>query len=509
MPGLSKSKYTNFRKCPKCLWLGAYKPEEQVIDPSTQSRFDAGTNVGELAKGLFGSYTDVTTLTDDGHLDIKAMLARTQQCLNDDTDNICEAAFSHNGCYCAVDILHKCGDGYAIYEVKSSTDAEKEVYAQDVAYQKWVLTQCGVNITGTYLVCINNEYVRQGELDIHQLFSINNIADAVALEYPQVEAHCKVAVAVLNNPDEPDITLGEYCHKPYDCGFMDYCMRQADIPQDQPTVFDLYRMNFSKQLEYWKKKIVTFPEIVNQHIRLSDIQQMQVACTLGNINHIDRDGIRDFLNTLRYPIYHLDFETMQPVIPPYDGTKPYQQIPFQYSLHIEQADGTLEHREFLGNGVDDPRRALAEHLCSDIPSDACVTAYNKSFECSRIKELAEAFPDLSAHLSSIRDHIIDLLTPFQKGYCYYPAMGGGFSIKTVLPALFPNDPSLDYHNLQGSVHIGGEAMDIYPRIATMSPSNQASARESLLRYCELDTYAMVKVLAKLKELALSDGLHKF
>jgi hypothetical protein len=161
----------------------------------------------------------------------------------------------------------------------------------------------------------------------------------------------------------------------------------------------------------------------------------------------------------------------------------------------------LERREFLGNGVDDPRRALAEQLCRAIPADACVTAYNKKFECGRLSELADTFPDLSAHLLSISNHIIDLLSPFQKGYCYYPAMGGGFSIKAVLPALFPSDPDLDYHNLEGSVHNGGEAMDIYPLIAAMSPVEQAAARESLLRYCELDTFAMVKVLEKLRELA--------
>ena len=130
-----------------------------------------------------------------------------------------------------------------------------------------------------------------------------------------------------------------------------------------------------------------------------------------------------------------------------------------------------------------------------------MTAYNKKFECSRIEEMAAAFPDLAGHLLNIKEHIIDLLTPFQKGYCYYPAMGGGFSIKAVLPALFPDDPELDYHNLAGSVHNGGEAMDIYPRIATMPPAEQQQARESLLRYCELDTYAMVKVLEKLRELA--------
>ncbi len=501
MPGLSKSKYTSFRKCPKCLWLGAYKSEEQQIDASTLSRFDTGTAVGELAKGLFGPYTDVTTLTEDGHLDLKAMLARTQQCLADGTDNICEAAFSYRGCYCAVDVLRKTDDGYAIYEVKSSTSADKEVYAQDVAFQKWVLTQCGVKVTGTYLVCINNQYVRNGALDIHQLFSINDISEAVAVEYPQVAANCKAAKAVLDNPTEPAVPIGPHCHEPYGCGFMSYCMRQCGIPDNEPTVFDLYRGSFDKQLEYVRDGIVTFPDIVKSDINLTPMQKMQVDCTMHGTTHIDKAALREFLNTLSYPIYHLDFETMMPIFPPFDGTRPYQQIPFQYSLHVEHADGTLEHREFLGNGVDDPRRALAEQLCRDIPADACVTAYKKVFECTRIQELAEVFPDLSAHLRNVRDHIIDLLAPFQKGYCYYPAMGGGFSIKVVLPALFPADPDLDYHNLEGSVHNGGEAMDIYPHIAAMSPGEHAAARESLLRYCELDTFAMVKVLAKLRELS--------
>lgn len=501
MPGLSKSKYTNFRKCPKCLWLGTYKPQEQIVDASTQARFDAGTNVGELAKNLFGNFTDVTAHTPDGRLDIKAMLARTKQCVADGVENICEAAFSHNFCYCAVDVLHKTGDGYAIYEVKSSTSADKEVYAQDVAYQKWVLTQCGVKVTGTFLVCINNEYVRHGDLDIHQLFRINDISEAVSAEYPQVADNCKAAITVLSSRDEPVVEVGEQCGNPYECPFIGYCMRQTDFPQDEPTVFDLYRMNGAKKQALWESGIITFPDIAANNVKLSDIQRMQVDCTLHGTTHIDAKGLRDFLGTVRYPLYHLDFETMQPVIPLFDGTRPYQQVPFQYSLHIEHADGTLEHREFLGNGVDDPRRALAEQLCRDIPADACAMAYNKGFECGRLKELATDFPDLSEHLLSISDHIVDLLTPFQKGYCYYPAMGGGFSIKAVLPALFPDDPALDYHNLAGSVHNGGEAMDIYPRMAQMSPEEQAAARESLLRYCELDTFAMVKVLAKVRELA--------
>lgn len=451
--------------------------------------------------GLFGPFTEVTAYTPDGKLDIKAMLERTQECLANGTENICEAAFSYDGCYCAVDILRKTDDGYAIYEVKSSTSANKEVYAQDVAFQKWVLTKCGLNVTGTYLVCINNKYVRHGEVDIQQLFSINDISAAVEVEYPQVADHCADAIAVLDQPSEPSVPIGIYCEEPYVCAFEDYCFRQCGIPDDQPTVFDLYKGTFEKQLEQVHNGIVTFPDIVKSGIKLSDKQKIEVDCTLKGLTHIDKNGLRNYLNTLSYPIYHLDFETMQPVVPPFDGTHPYQQIPFQYSLHIEYADGRLEHREFLGDSVNDPRRALAEQLCGDIPKDACVMAYNKGFECGRIEELATMFPDLAEHLRNIKARIIDLIVPFRSFYCYYPAMGGGFSIKVVLPALFPNDPELDYHNLAGSVHNGGEAMDIYPRIASMPPAEQQQARESLLRYCELDTYAMVKVLGKLRELA--------
>ena len=164
MKNLSKSKYTTYCQCPKALWLRIYKPEEQIIDPSVQARFEAGSEVGELAKQLFGKSEDVTSYMQisDGtqRLDLKAMIVKTQDCLNRNVDNIAEAAFSFDGCYCAVDILHKTEEGYAIYEVKSSTDlSHLEVYAQDVAYQKYVLTNCGINVTGTYLVNINSEYV--------------------------------------------------------------------------------------------------------------------------------------------------------------------------------------------------------------------------------------------------------------------------------------------------------------------------------------------------------------
>jgi hypothetical protein len=447
--------------------------------------------------GLFGKFVEVTAYISDGKVDLSRMADYTQKYIAAGVDVICEASFFYEGGYCAVDILKKENGGYAIYEVKSSTDSDKEVYAQDVAYQKYVLSHCGINVVGTYLVCINSEYVLDGELDIHGLFQVQDISEAVAQEYSLVASQVASAKKMLSKMDvEPDMDLDVNCHKPYDCAFWQYCSRH--IPKQ--SVFNLYRMNFSKKIANYQQGVVTYEQLKNEE--LNDKQRMQVECSLNDTIYINKVEIARFLDTLSYPLYFLDFETMQPVIPEFQGTHPYQQIPFQYSLHyIEEPDGELKHKEFLGVSGEDPRRALAEQLCKDIPMNVCTTAYNKAFECTRLKELAETFPDLSEHLLNIRDHIIDLLVSFQSGWYYVPAMGGSFSIKSVLPALFPDDPELDYHNLQGSVHNGAEAMNIFPKIKDMSSEEQEAARQSLLTYCELDTYAMVKVWQKLKEVS--------
>ena len=194
---------------------------------------------------------------------------------------------------------------------------------------------------------------------------------------------------------------------------------------------------------------------------------------------------------------------MQPAIPPFDNSKPLQQIPFQYSLHWKETEnGELKHSEFLGNSKDDPRRELAEQLCREIPIVACVTAYNKSFECGRLKEMADIFPDLHDHLVAISENIVDLIEPFRSGWIYYPAMNGSFSVKSVLPALFPDEVSLNYQNLSGNVHNGSEAMNVYLSLGEMSIQEAEATRKSLLEYCCLDTLAMVKIWEKLKELSV-------
>ena len=485
---LSKSKYCRLWQCAKQLWLDANHPELQAEDASREDRMITGNEVGDLAMSLFGDYTEVTVLKEDGRPDISAMIEKTKDCIAAGMENICEASFSYEGLYCAVDILRRQDNGYAIYEVKSSTH-EAEIYGVDIAYQKYVLEHCGVTVTGTYLVCINSDYIRGEELDITQLFKIVDMADWVALETPLIPSRLKLAEKTLASKEEPICDIGEHCTNPYDCAYWAYCSRHLPTP----SVFDLYRLSGKKKFEYYRKGLVSYEDLLAVP-KLNEKQLRQIQFQVKDCgDHIDKGGIQDFLNTLSYPLYFLDFETMQPVIPPYSGTKPYQQIPFQYSLHyIEAPGGELKHKEYLAESGVDPRRAIAESLCRDIPWNVCITAYNKGFECGRIKELAAQFPDLAGHLLNIQDNIRDLLTPFQSGYYYNRAMGGSFSIKSVLPALFPDDPSLDYHNLEG-VHNGSEAMTVFPKIKDMPPEEQVIARKNLLAYCKLDTYAMVKV----------------
>lgn len=507
--GLSKSKYTTYCQCPKALWLRTYDPDKATpIDEGAMARFATGNEVGDLAMQLFGDFVEVTSLKEDGSLDLPAMIEKTNACLSDGTQNIAEASFAWQGNYCAVDILHKTDSGWAIYEVKSSsgsfdpkknTRAILQKYAYDIAYQKYVLNQCGINVTGVYLVRLNSDYVRGEELDLQQLFHITEMSELVAEEYSVIEQKIAAANYMLSQSFAPSIEIGKQCKKPYQCAFFEYC--RGELPEN--SVFELYRLPFAKKLELFKQGKITISQLEPDDAR-NMIQQIQLATYLvGEPESVDHENIQKFLDEkIYYPLFFLDFETSQYAIPQFKDSKPYQQIPFQYSLHyIEKPGGMLEHTEYLGDGVNDPRRALAEQLVHDIPLGACTTAYNKGFECGRIKELAELYPDLRNHLLDIRDHIVDFLDPFRQGYFYKESMHGSFSIKKVLPALFPDDPDLDYHNLSGSVHNGGDAMTIYPKMAQMTPEEREQTRKDLLEYCGLDTYAMVKVWEKLMEVS--------
>lgn len=484
---LSKSKYCSAQQCPKMLWLNKNKPEEFDEASVNQAIMDTGSEVGDLAMSLFGDYVEVP------YGDLGDMISITQKLLAENTPIIAEASFSIDGLFCSVDLLKSSGNNEVdIYEVKSSTSL-KEQYYDDVAFQCYVLSKSGYKVNSCNLVHINNQYVRQGDLELDKLFAIEDMTQEVLAMQSLVEENVKFIRQYMEQTEEPVLDIGEYCFSPYNCGFWHYCTRH--LPQ--PNIFDVARVNLSTKFDYYYNDLVSFTDLAKTSV-LPASQYLQVKHEISDCPpEIDVNNIGRFISELSYPLYFLDFESFQPAIPLFDNSKPYEQIVFQYSLHyIEKEGGELQHKEFLATPGGDPRRALAEQLCQDIPIDGCTLAYNMGFEKGRIRGLAELYPDLQEHLMNIHDNIKDLMIPFQKKWYYTKAMQGSYSIKYVLPALFPNEPSLDYHNLDG-VHNGGEASELYAKMTNMTSSEVAIARKHLLKYCGLDTFAMVKIWEKL------------
>ena len=490
---ISKSKYCLALQCQKINWLNKFKPDQRSEDVAVEDRMAAGNIIGDLAMGLFGDFVEVTAKDDEGKIDIPAMIDATRVELERGTANICEASFSYEGAYCAVDILRREGDGYAIYEVKSSSEV-KDIYISDIAYQKYVLEHCGVKVTGLYIVHINKDYVYDGEYKLDELFTVVDVADLAEEKMAQIVPTLREAERVMASESEPDIDLSIGCNKPYKCPYFDYCARH--LPS--PSVFDLYRMNFDKKLDFYRKGQYDFPSLLASGRIKNDKQLRQIDFEINDRpTYVDKAALKQFLSGIHYPMYFLDFESIMPTLPIYKGTRPNQQILFQYSLHyILEEGGELLHSEFLGEPEVDPRRALVESLIRDIPVGACILIYNKTFEPVRLRELAVDFPEYSDRLLEMAENMVDLLDPFRGGFYYNRSMGGSFSIKTILPAICPDDPELDYHSLD-QVHNGTEAMKEFASMRNMSPEERQTTRRNLLEYCKLDTLATVKVWEEL------------
>ena len=495
---ISKSKYTTFVTCPKSFWLNCHRPELNIPDASLQARFEQGNDAGEFAHGLFAGTVDTTVRKPDGKLDIAAMIAKTQELMAAGCPAIAEAAFSCDDMYAAVDILKNNFDGtWDLYEVKSATSC-KLIYLHDIVFQRYVLTKCGIKIRTCYLAYVNNEYVRNGQVEPQKLFKIEDVTGLLSEFEKDIQSNVAEAQVVYAG-DEPCRDISISCFETYKCPFWEYC--SAHLPK--PSVFDLRGdSGFSKKkkFEYYQNGIVTFEQVRQAKIKLNAIRQRHLDTYLDDKPmYIDKSAVRDFLGTIKFPAYFLDFETYQSVIPIFDGQRPYQQVPCQYSLHILNSaiNETFEHREFLANENKCEWRTLAEKLVADIPKDGgSVVVYNSSFESARLKEMADAFPDLKDRLYDLIFRIVDLYDVFQGGMMYNKAMGGSFSIKSVLPALCPDNPDLDYKGLSG-VQGGIEAMTAYLALRKLPQEERDKIRQGLLAYCKLDTLAMAVIYKEL------------
>ncbi|NVJ53926.1 MAG: DUF2779 domain-containing protein [Campylobacteraceae bacterium] len=489
---LSKSLYTRGIQCPKALWLKKYKPSVLTPpDEQAQAIFETGNIVGDLACKLFpdGKEVSYTTNYDE-------MISTTKQWMEEGVSNIYEATFSYEGILIMVDILKLDSDGASIYEVKSSTEV-KDIYLHDVSIQYYVLQNLGFSIKSASVVHINNEYVRGESLELEKLFKIVDVTSEVQSLQSNIPSILKEFETYLEDKvNEPDIDIGKHCNKPYECDVKNYCWKvQRQIPDY--SIFNIFNLGSKKQVELYNQGIIDIEDIPVDFDMTAN-QAQAVENYKSKASYIDKENIKAFLENLTYPIYHLDFETYQQAIPQYKGIKPFEQIPFQYSLHIEHEDGTLEHKEYLSKHCVDSRYELALKLCEDIPSDVTVLAYNMSFEKGVITRLANLFPDLSIHLLAINENMQDLMLPFQKKWYVTPSMQGSYSIKYVLPALVPEFEKA-YKELDG-VQNGSQAMNAFANLSKLDEVSKQKMRTSLLEYCKLDTLAMVKILNKLREI---------
>ena len=489
---ITKSLYVNYAACPRQFYYAFFNPNELDTDSDyAKGIIQKGIVIGKVAH-LYFKDTAKVNVNKIPNLDLQ--IETTKKLMSDPkTDAIAEASFKYNDLYCAVDILKRDGDGWAIYEVKASVESEKDKYYPDVAFQKYVLEKCGVKVNHYYLMHLNREYVRQGEIEVDKLLVPDSYKyDEKFIEVEKmIDSNLDDARRIITNKKLPD--YGAHCSK--SCPFFSFCHKDLPIP----NLTSINHFKASKAHEYFKQGIITYKDALSAGIELKSKtgnlrKEVQVKVGVSGVSpYINKEEVSKFLNKLKYPLYHLDFETYAEPIPPFDGAHPYQVVPFQYSLDIEMSrGGELIHKEFLAEKMD-AMRELAEQLCKDIPMGATSIAFNASFEINVIKRLAEKFPDLSEHLTNIRNHIVDLALPFMKGYYYDIKQGGSNSIKYVMPALCP-DMENAYHALP-FVHNGGEAMTAFPRMMEApKDKDYQEKRDGMLKYCALDTKSMVEVL---------------
>ncbi len=338
---------------------------------------------------------------------------------------------------------------------------------------------------------INNQYVRSGEIDPKQLLKLEEITAEVEAVVG-IEERIDEMFRVINSGECPDVRIGPFCSDPYSCDMEYDCW--SFVPDD--NVFTLYYVG-KNGWELFNKGVMSIKDIPDD-FKLNDKQRIQVECAKTDTPHIDKPEIQKFLKSFEYPLYYLDFETHNTALPLYDGTRPYQQIPFQFSLHVQSEDGSLEHHEFLHDSASDPRPLFLDKLRSLLSGSGSIVVFNQSFETGRLRECAEAFPSYQSWFDDLLPRFIDLITPFKSFHYHSPEQHGSNSIKAVLPAITKQS----YEGLE--IAEGEAATLAYLSMIldeSLSDEDRQKIRQDLLKYCERDTEAMVWIVEELNSLS--------
>jgi len=483
---LTKSNYLLGLQCPKLLWVA--KNDKQRIpepDKTAQAKFTEGDIIGVLATKVFPEGVDLAGL------DFKDNIDKTKEAIKN-RQTIYEAGFMIDNLFSRADILLPVGeDEWDIIEVKSATKV-KDVNIHDVSFQKYTYQKAGIKIRNCILMHINNQYIKDGEIEPGELFIQADINEQVLDFSKGIEDRIDNFMKIINSRDEPECPIGVHCSDPYNCSLMNECWK--NVPEG--SVFEFYRMFKKKCFELHDGGIVCLNE-VPEDIRLNDKQKIQRRLAFDGGKYIDKQEIKSFLGNLKYPIYYLDFETINPAVPKFDGMKPYQRIPFQFSLHIQQEQGgECEHISFLAEGTSDPRPKFMQALRDDLNDAGSILVYNQGFEKGVMNECSDALPEFKEwYLENIIPRVKDLWDVFKDFSYYDPKQKGSTSIKYVLPVL----SDLKYDDLE--IKNGSLASLEYERVTYGDVKNteRLKVREALEKYCELDTWAEVEIVKRLRK----------
>ena len=482
---LTKSRYLQGIQCQKRLWLGVNKPDQgDEPDPAAKHIFDVGLRVGEYARLLF----EGGILVSEDHMHLSQAITTTESLVMSGATAIFEAAARSEIVLCRTDILTRDGktsNEWDMHEAKMNAHVEDE-HIDDLAIQRYCFEKAGYRFRKTFLLHLNPEYVRHGDIDLRRLFIKEDVTQMVLARLPGVENRAKELAGILESQICPTAEPGAHCEKPNKCPFYGIC---NSVHPDY-SIYELSRGQ--KVVPKLKEKGIGLLKDIPSGFQLSKRHGRQVLSVKTKLPVIDRSAIKKHLDALVYPLYHFDFETINPALPPFQNSRPYQANPFQFSLHIQNEKcGKCEHHGFLAKEPEDPRKPLIREMLRLLGKTGTIVAYNMAFEKRVIQDMAATFPEYSDQLLALLPRFWDLIVPFRSGHYMHYDFHGRESLKAVLPVLVP---SLSYKTL--AIQEGGTASLKYELWVTgeMDEAEWEKTYQDLLKYCELDTLAMVEIL---------------
>ncbi len=485
---ITKSKYINGLKCTKLLWIDC-NDRERIPPPDIglQHVFAQGNEVGELAKKLYPEGIDVPYERGGFYQNLEET-----QALLSSRKPLFEAGFLTDDLYARVDILRPSSKKgkWDILEVKSSTGL-KDVHKHDIAFQKYCCESSGLKIDRCFLLLVDTAYVKDGDIVPEEFFAEIEVTDDIQAYDRGIQEHLLEMRQAILEEKCPEIEIGTHCKEPYSCAMEGECWK--DLPED--NIFTLYNCGPKKGFPLYESGIKTIRQIEENGLSVRQI--IQKSCEKTGEIHLDKEAIEAFIHSLDYPVYFMDFETINPAVPLFDGTRPYQRIPFQFSVHIQKAPGEeLTHHGFLSTDREDPRGRFLEALKGALGAKGSVMVFNRGFEEGVLSELAAFDPQSEGWVQSVKSRVVDLLKPFRSFAYYNPAQHGSASIKKVLPAV----TGKGYEDM--GIAGGGDASALYFHVTygNAEPAEKEQVYSDLEKYCGLDTEGMVWIVEELRRL---------